>query len=328
MHDKYGAVVRIGPNEVSVSDWTAYRQIYSHHGSNKTHHFYEDTILAGPGSTGSLFTFNDKKAHGARRKLQSAAYSMQAVLQNESLIAQRADVLLRRMVMGPSSNVSLGSGGLSEGGSSKKVTADVFLLNGLFSLEVILKCVYNRQYGDAVAGDSLTLLRAMDSSQIAVTVRAALPIVTRSLGRRIPGTVGRSFRAWDLWESMTATLIEQFEQNELAGDRDRLRFMITPMFLHEDTFMGRRLNRVDLIEEMMGLTAAGSGTTSTTLTYLMYSMAREPAMQDRLREELRTVGETFNDIKDLAFLNAVIKETVKFSPPSRQVARHFGHWFS
>ncbi|KAK6378924.1 hypothetical protein LTS17_006627 [Exophiala oligosperma] len=295
LHDKYGPVVRIGTNEVSISDWSAYRSIYSQKTSNKTIHFYEDTKLANDGP-GNIFTFHSKEAHSARRKLQNPVFSQQAVLENESFIAEKADVLVRRIV------------------SSENGTADVFLLDGLFSLEVILKCAFNRHYGDSPAGDSLTYLRAMDSSAVAIQVRAALPIIQRGVGRHLPGFVGRSYRGWDLWEKMTSALVQGFQANEAAQDT-RQRFMATPATMNVDGFLGRRLNQPELVDEMMSIAFAGSGTTSTTLTYLLYSMARDQVRQERLRAELFAApGHTLGELQDLPFLNAVIKETFRLYP--------------
>ncbi len=304
LHDKYGPVVRIGTDEVSISEWTAYRAIYSHKGSNKTVHFYEDTKLATNGP-GNIFTFHSKDAHSARRKLQNPVFSQQAVLENESFIAEKADVLVRRMINADSNNAQ----------SKTNTTADVFLLDGLFSLEVILKCAFNRHYGDSPAGDSLTYLRAMDSSAVGIQVRAALPFITRAVGRHIPGFVGRSYRGWDLWETMTRTLVEGFQANEAAHDT-RQRFMATPAIVNEDSFLGRKLSQPELIDEMMSIAFAGSGTTSTTLTYLMWSLAQDPVRQERLREELDAVGEKagLSELQDLPFLNAVIKETFRLYP--------------
>lgn len=41
LHDKYGPVVRIGPDKVSIGDWTAYREIYGNtRSSTKDASFY------------------------------------------------------------------------------------------------------------------------------------------------------------------------------------------------------------------------------------------------------------------------------------------------
>lgn len=233
--------------------------------------------------------------------MQNPAYSQQAILENESFISEKADVLVRRMI------------GSAKTPRSGKPTADVFLLDGLFSLEVILKCAFNRHYGDSPAGDSLTYLKSMDSSAVAIQVRAALPFITRSIGVRFPGSIGKSYRGWDLWESMTKELVLQFQKNEMLTDT-RQRFMATPVIMSQDTFLGRRLTQTELIDELMAVAFAGSGTTSTTLTYTMYSLAKDTKRQQRLREELQGAGTSYNEVKDLPFLNAVIKETMRLYP--------------
>lgn len=282
-----------------MSDWTAYRSIYSQKASSKRGLFYEATKLAG---YNNVFTFVSKQAHSARRKLQNPAYSLQAVLNNEGFIAEKAETLVKRIKKA------------SDGSKVGVVTADVFKYNGLFSLEVILKCAYNRNYGDSPEGDALKLLRSMDSSAVGIQIHAALPLITRTIGKYLPGIAGTSFKSWDVWQAMTTALVERFQQEELAADSITQQFMITPMIVNEDSFLGRKITQEELIEEMMALTFAGSGTTSSTLTYLMYSMARDTRTQERLREELYASGESFNELKDLPVLNAVIKETMRLYP--------------
>ncbi|KAL3449621.1 cytochrome P450 [Aspergillus insuetus] len=62
---------------------------------------------------------------------------------------------------------------------------------------------------------------------------------------------------------------------------------------------------------------AGSGTTSTTLTYLLYAISspENAAIQNRLREEVLSLPT--NDtlaLRNSAYINAVIKETFRLYP--------------
>jgi cytochrome P450 len=156
-------------------------------------------------------------------------------------------------------------------------------------------------------------LEAMDASAAAIQKAAAVPFLNRAIGRHLPGKIGESFRKWDIWQSLTAELLSEFRREEVDSDKS-MRFMATPLLMNEDSHLGRKLTEMELFEELMGLTFAGSGTTSTTLTYLIYALSRDPVRQERLRQELNTVGDGINEVKNLPFLNAVIKETMRLYP--------------
>jgi cytochrome P450 len=58
---------------------------------------------------------------------------------------------------------------------------------------------------------------------------------------------------------------------------------------------------------------------SATLSFFMLAMVLYPRVQEKLRAEIEaaTDGErfpTFNEVKDLPYLSAVIKETLRWRP--------------
>ena len=65
--------------------------------------------------------------------------------------------------------------------------------------------------------------------------------------------------------------------------------------------------------EAGALVVAGSGTTSVTLTYLIWAVLKHPNVRRRLEKELATLPLDFTDVdlEALQFLNAVIEETLR-----------------
>ena len=95
------------------------------------------------------------------------------------------------------------------------------------------------------------------------------------------------------------------------------KYLLSPIATGIDTFLERRLNHEELVEEAMGYMFAGSGTASSTLTYLLYalSLPENERVQERLYRELNAL--TSSDVSTLRqhpYLNAVIKETFRPFP--------------
>ncbi|KIM86057.1 hypothetical protein PILCRDRAFT_816605 [Piloderma croceum F 1598] len=75
-----------------------------------------------------------------------------------------------------------------------------------------------------------------------------------------------------------------------------------------------------LKDELLNILLAGRDTTASTLTSVIYLLAINPTVLDRLREEILTcVGTsakpTYDDIREMKYLRAVLNETLRLFPP-------------
>jgi cytochrome P450 len=94
-HKRYGPIVRIAPNELSVTGQEVLKPLYGH-GSNavKTHWYATwDPPIGAP----ALFPARDRKVHAFLRKRVSAAYSMSSILRYEPFIQGCLDLLIVRL---------------------------------------------------------------------------------------------------------------------------------------------------------------------------------------------------------------------------------------
>ncbi|KAF8156866.1 cytochrome P450 monooxygenase pc-2 [Crassisporium funariophilum] len=91
----------------------------------------------------------------------------------------------------------------------------------------------------------------------------------------------------------------------------------------EKTLLEELVNSTDdpvlLRDEIMSLLVAGRDTTASTVTFIVYMLAEHPNVLRRLREEiLAKVGAqrrpTYENIKEMKYLRAVINETLRLYP--------------
>ena len=98
LHQKYGPLVRIGPNAVSVSDPQAISVIYALNGGFVKSNFYavQQTLARGR-RLFTLFTSLDDKFHAKLRRAVSNAYAMSTLVQFEKYIDSTTTAFLKQM---------------------------------------------------------------------------------------------------------------------------------------------------------------------------------------------------------------------------------------
>ncbi|KAK5047112.1 hypothetical protein LTR84_007055 [Exophiala bonariae] len=294
----YGPIVRVGPNEVSFSDFRIYRQIYNQDASIKEESFYKAASLLGHDNISNI---RDKSMHSARRKLMSRPFSQRSINENETLITELVERLITRI--------------LATARESPAGTTDVLLAAKLFSFEVLCRAAFNKDISSPSPEAAIKFLHAMEDSPAMLITSSVFPFLRSwGLGAYLPGSIGHAFRQYKFFEQYTRQLYREFE-SESKGDSTE-RFIGTPLLKNEDSYLGRTLNEDEAVEESMSLAFAGSGTTSVTIIYLLYELSRPQnrRVQLSLREELKGAGTTLADVKDLPYLDAVIKETMRLHP--------------
>ena len=75
-----------------------------------------------------------------------------------------------------------------------------------------------------------------------------------------------------------------------------------------------------LRDEILNIMIAGRDTTAALLTFVFYCLSLHPEVLARLRAEiLQTVGKdrrpTYDDLRNMKYLRAVINETLRLFPP-------------
>jgi cytochrome P450 len=196
-------------------------------------------------------------------------------------------------------------------------TVDVYPLVGVFSLEIICQASFAQDISQNSDEDGFKFLKAMDDGLLTVLLDASLPFLPRSfLAKYAFGRVGHAYRQWDVWTETTRSLLRRYRAMHLDSKETTSHFIGSSFVSEVDTFLGRPLIEDEAMAESQGLLNAGSGTTSATLIYLLYHLAKPEnrSKQDKLRAELEGCDLSLNAVKNLPYLNAVIKETLRLNP--------------
>ncbi|XP_055635295.1 cytochrome P450 4d2-like [Toxorhynchites rutilus septentrionalis] len=106
----------------------------------------------------------------------------------------------------------------------------------------------------------------------------------------------------------------------------RKKFALLDILL-QSTAYGKPLSDEDIREEVETFMFAGHDTTASALTFLLFNIAKHPAEQQKLFQEIDDVvglhsGEiSLHTLNDLHYLDLVIKESLRLFPPVPMIAR-------
>lgn len=85
----------------------------------------------------------------------------------------------------------------------------------------------------------------------------------------------------------------------------------------------KKIDAAGIQEEVDTFVFEGFDTTMTAITFTLFMLATHPAVQAQLFDEINSL-EDKNDIRQLKYLDAVIKETLRLYPPLPIIGRSLG----
>ncbi|RYO67069.1 putative sterigmatocystin biosynthesis P450 monooxygenase [Alternaria arborescens] len=291
LHQQYGGVVRIAPNEAAVSDTGGVTQIHKIGGGFLKSDFYSVLV---PTDTPGIFAMRDPHVHAARRRLFARAFS-------NSSLNSNWDVEVRQKVGLAVQKIRQDASGSSQG-------ADIFKWWTLMTTDVIAHLCFGESFNMLELGKQTPYIDAIQAALLGSVLRSELPIVYNILrliplkriqtmvttddvvygyGRRaIENMRNRNGNAMNLFGQMLAAC----ENNEKVSLTDK-----------------------DIREEAGNLIVAGSDTSAVTLTYLVWAVLKQPDLQTRLEDEIAHLSDelTKEELENAPLLNSVIEETLR-----------------
>ncbi|KAI9370293.1 Tryprostatin B 6-hydroxylase [Aspergillus egyptiacus] len=292
LHEQYGPVVRVGPSEVSIIHPEAVRAIYGADSRCSKNAFYDNGH-----PMMSLHSHRDRTAHDQRRRVWSAAFGDRALRGYEQRIRVYRHKLFQRL----------------EAESADSVTINVSKWFNFYSYDAMGDLAFARSF------EMLDASRNHWAVDLLMHGMTGYRYLFPSWFFRLLATMPSLSRDWHRFiRFATDTMLHRFDlPQEQVKIPDIFSSLIAP--LHGRSPTDDEWNM--LMGDSMLVITAGSDTTATSLTSIVYELARHPAEVEKLRAELEPIevgndGEYQHDrIANLPHLNGFINEVFRLHPP-------------
>lgn len=311
LHQKYGPVVRIAPNEIDVSDPQAVQAIHKI-GSGYIKAAWYD-LFAPPAPKGcgepgqrfvGLFASRDTKRHAAMRRLFARTFSTSSLLTNwDEVIRAKVTLAVRRIRAEAEAGAGPGAG------------ADVLKWWTLMAIDIVTHLCFGESFHSLELGKQTPLIDALQRAGLAGILTLEFPLVGW-LGRRLPiPAVQEIFHADDVVDEYGVIAYQNLRSGDVnlknlfglaLASADNAKELEKP---EQQTFIEQTVRY-----ESTNLLFAGSDTTAATLTYLVWAVLKQPTLRDALEEEIAGLSETLSQdelLNRAPLLNSVIEETLR-----------------
>ncbi|KAK5073278.1 hypothetical protein LTR64_008350 [Lithohypha guttulata] len=250
-----------------------------------------------------IFSERDRKKHADRRRLLKPAFGQAAINEVEPTIDMLVLKLVNRIL------------------EARENPVDVLSSFRRLSLDVVGELFFGQSF-KALDDDQMPqFLEWMDNQFVSLGIKYAFPPVHWLL-RQLPfeGLRQMMLGPERIREYGRKTFEQYINENSRESTRrDLLTKFLSANLAAEKAGESAVLGDLEMQCEIGNLIFGGTDTTSTTLTYLFWELAKHQAWQDRLREELLANVKS-NDIPkmsalaDLPILDSVINESLRLHP--------------
>ncbi|OQV03600.1 hypothetical protein CLAIMM_08622 [Cladophialophora immunda] len=302
LHDKYGPVVRISPNELSFNGSQAWEDIYGYrHGRLN---MAKDAIHAGPvqpiKGVVSMQYEPDESTHARQKRGLAYSFSQKALNEQEAIIASHEHKLISKVAA------------FSQQGQAFNLS-DWY---NFLTFDTIGDLAFKEYYGCLDEGSYhnwVTLVfKAVKAGALVQSTRRFA-----SAGTPLQKLLLRCFGDISAPNRRHMELTRAQVQKRLASTDDDHRDFIWYILKQKEKF---ELREEEIITNSALFILAGSETTANALSGLTARLLRSPRTYEKLVEEIRNEFPTEEDITHdrtmrMPYLNACINEGLRVHPP-------------
>lgn len=310
LHTRYGPIVRIAPDEVTVADPSALPLIYTVQKALQKTDWYVPWRPKGLGSQPDLFTQTDERAHAAYRRIVGGVYSLSSILKSEAMLDEMLELFMQRL------------GGFAERGEA----FDFGLWLEMYSFDNIGVAFFGQAFGfvrDSV--DYNGYIHAVHLAMPFLTLLTVTPYYARPFLLLVAVCIPRLLRAVLAVEDIKKTAIKETKiaterSLEVTGKRPDAVSQLLAIVQEK----GEKVNysHKEITSDMWVGIMAGADSTSINMRSVMYFLMKNPEKLEKARAEVDTAFEDgrlsspvqYSQASTLPYLTAVVKEAGRLFP--------------
>ncbi|VUC30454.1 unnamed protein product, partial [Clonostachys rosea] len=311
LHKRYGPIVRLGPNLVSVNNADELHTIYGVSSQFYKSRFY--SLAEGYDEAGLIpdpFVMTDKAMHSRLRRGAANAYSLNSMVQLETYVDPVAERLVNKIQ--------------KEYATGKKIV-DLAQLVQQCAMDAICALTYGKDLNHIEKGDYLGFFKTSSIINGYIGIFGQIPWIHRFL-------LGNSFVAPFIVGPDGNDKIIQLAKDEMSADELRRDGVDNPIdqpstFLRRLLINQRRnpksINEREIMAHCFNNIAAGSDTTAISIRSILFNTLKHPRVHHLLRKEIREAfpasgpeskSMSFREVSKLPYLGAVIMEAMRLHP--------------
>ncbi|KAJ7185432.1 benzoate para-hydroxylase [Mycena filopes] len=304
-HQRYGVVVRIGPNHFSVASPEALSIIYGQGPNAPPKSVFYDVFVTNTNT--SIFSTRDRKSHSTKRRAISHAFSSSALQEFIPFIEATLDQFTQRMDQFCDTNEFF----------------DALLWFNYLAFDILSDLAFGERIGMLKQGSDVVAIRRQDDSWVsenAITLVderehfaavAGIHPLLKWIARLVPSLSGNHATS-GLEELARHQVLKRLachtSRNDILGKLIKARGY--------DARSPTADEIADLTAESVTLLIAGSDTTSNSIAVILHFIIGYPRVYEKLLGLLLDAtsdqqGVTYEQIKDIPYLQATINEGLR-----------------
>lgn len=297
IHERYGPIVRVGPDELSFTDPTAWKDIYTKDFLRPYTHRDKP-----PGKDAENLISASEADHHRFRKVLAPAFVQ--TLEQEAVVQSYVNLLISKLRQ------------IAEIDRSQEgAVVDVLKWFNYTTFDIIGDLIWGSSFGCLEAVKYHPWIQVIAQFKTALIVGATkyyTPLDTILMMITPKSAMADLMQIWKTTEEKIAQRLELGPTHQ-----DMISHMLTPIKSLSPTEFQMSLSEVEI--NSMLIVVAGSESVTTVLTGITNYLLRDPTQLQALVHEIRTNFQTNEDITGvslsrLPYLNAVLHEGLRLCP--------------